>query len=180
MSFFESRNVFLASIPYVITMFLSEKKDLPKTGRVFAFIVWLLFLSNALYIITDLYHLQRSTAQLIRLDTLVIITFATTGAVLFYCSLNKMMKIIKKHYKIKQEKIVVILICFLSAFGIYIGRYLRFNSWEILSNPKPLINNVLLQPKAHIKAWLFTILFGLLLSFGHFIFKRFALKKTRI
>jgi uncharacterized membrane protein len=173
-------NVFLASIPYAITMYLSEKKDLRKAGQVFAFIVWLLFLPNAPYIITDLYHLKRSTPHLIWLDTLVIITFAITGLVLFYCSLNKMLKIIKKHYNIKHEKIVVILICFLSAFGMYIGRYLRYNSWELLSNPKPLgvdILGILLQPKENSNAWLFTILFGLFLSLGYFIFKHLTLKK---
>lgn len=175
-------NVFLATIPYCITMYLLEK-NLSKLLIVFVFAIWLLFLTNAPYIITDLYHLKRSSHELIWLDTFVIITFALTGIVLFYESVNNMLLIINKVYNIKQERIVVLILCFLSAFGVYIGRFLRHNSWEIMSNPKPLLANIIdiiTHPKPHDKAWLFTIIFGFLLSVGHFIFKRLKFKKPRI
>ena len=79
-------NIFLAIIPYLITMYLLDKKKLNKIGFGFVFLIWLAFLPNAPYIITDLYHLSRSTFQNIWIDTLVFSTFAITGMFVFYFS----------------------------------------------------------------------------------------------
>lgn len=168
-------NIFLAIIPFLITMHLSNKKRTSKFILYFMFLIWLLFLPNAPYIITDLFHLKRSTYHLIWLDTLVITSFAFTGMLLFYFSLAEMLTHLKQHYSLKYENITVCIICVLSAFGIYLGRFLRYNSWEILSNPEHLfidVFKILLQPKIHIEAWIFTILFSVFLMLGYFIFKQ--------
>ena len=127
-------NIFLAIIPYVITMYLSDKKKLNKISFIVAFSAWLAFLPNAPYIITDLYHLSRKISE----------ALITTSI-------------------------------FLSAFGVYIGRFLRFNSWQILSHPQQLFSdiiNMILHPIANKEVWLFTILFGFFLQLGYSVFKR--------
>ncbi|WP_452223732.1 DUF1361 domain-containing protein [Lacinutrix chionoecetis] len=177
--FFLIWNVFLAIIPYVITLYLIDKKTRSKIGFIVLFGVWLAFLPNAPYIITDLFHLSRSAFKNIWIDTLVISTFAITGMLLFYFSLFEMKKLLLAFFSKKIANTIIILSIFLSAFGVYIGRFLRYNSWEIVSNPLRLFNDVLnmmLHPLANKEVWIFTLFFGLFLQLGYFIFKNFKLK----
>lgn len=168
-------NIFLAIIPYLITMYLLDKKKLNKIGFGFAFLIWLAFLPNAPYIITDLYHLNRSAFQNIWIDTLVISTFAITGMFLFYFSLFQMKNLLLEYFKRKTAKAIIIITIFLSAFGVYIGRFLRYNSWEILSKPFQIfkaIFNMITQPISNQEVWLFTFSLSLFLWLGYFVFNK--------
>ncbi|WP_299890706.1 DUF1361 domain-containing protein [uncultured Lacinutrix sp.] len=177
--FFLIWNVFLACIPYLITIHLSNKKNLNKIGFVLLFASWLAFLPNAPYIITDLFHLKRSAYNIIWIDTLLITSFAATGILLFYFSLNLMKALLLDFFNKKVSEIIIIVTIFLSAFGVYIGRFLRYNSWEILSHPMPLIEdvfNMIYHPIVSIEVWLFTLAFGLFLVAGYYIINCFKLK----
>lgn len=167
-------NIFLAIVPYVITMYLSNVK-LNKLKLAFWFCIWLLFLPNAPYIITDLLHLRVSTTHALWLDILVILSFALTGLFLFYLSLNDMKILISQHFKKIPIKTLSLCIIFLCGFGVYLGRFLRYNSWEIISNPMQLITDILdmiLHPSLHTEVWLFTFGFGGFLGVGYWIFKK--------
>lgn len=166
-------NIVLAIIPYVITMYLNSVK-MTKLKLVFWFIIWLLFLPNAPYIITDLLHLRVSNANLLWLDILVILSFAFSGLLLFYLSLLDMKALIQKQFKKPPIKLVIISVIFLSAFGVYLGRFLRYNSWEIISQPQDLFSDIfemILYPKLHFEAWLFTFGFGGFLIIGYWVFQ---------
>lgn len=168
-------NIFLAIIPYVITMYLSDKKKLNKISFILAFGAWLAFLPNAPYIITDLYHLSRSTFNIIWIDTLVISAFAITGMLLFYFSLFQMKNLLLSFLRRKVSEALITTTIFLSAFGVYIGRFLRYNSWQILSHPQQLFSdiiNMILHPITNREVWLFTFLFGFFLQLGYSVFKR--------
>jgi uncharacterized membrane protein len=57
---------------------------------------------------------------------------------------------------------------------VYLGRFLRYNSWEIISNPQLLISDIfdiLISPFHNSEAWLFTLGFGGFLVVGYFVFK---------
>ncbi|WP_432416500.1 DUF1361 domain-containing protein [Flavivirga aquatica] len=72
-------------------------------------------------------------------------------------------------------------IILLTAFGIYLGRFLRYNSWEVIQNPSNLFNDILsiiIHPNKHYEAWLFTILFGISLNIGFWVFNVFVNSKT--
>ena len=168
-------NLFLAVIPFAITTYLVSVPKLNKFVLVFWFGVWLLFLPNAPYIITDLLHLKISVTHLLWLDILVIMSFALNGLMLFYLSIGDMKTILQTIINKKRANYLTTLILFLSGFGVYLGRFLRYNSWEIISNPKYLIVdiiNMVIQPFDHQEAWLFTILFGVFLSVGYWMFKQ--------
>lgn len=173
-------NLFLAGVPFIITTYLISLKTPYKLSIVFYFTIWLIFLPNAPYIVTDFYHLRLSHSYLIWLDALVIFCFAIAGLILFYFSLSDMYTTVSLYIKKKYVKVVIYGSCFLSGLGIYLGRFLRYNSWEILSNPAQLIKDcfsILLFPKAHIQAWLFVILTGFVLSVGFYSFRVLIDKK---
>lgn len=167
-------NLFLAVIPFAITTYLVSIPKLNKIGLVVWFSAWLLFLPNAPYIITDLLHLKISPNHLLWLDVLVVSSFALNGLLMFSLSLLDMETLLNQYLKRKTTKFVMIFILFLSGFGVYLGRFLRYNSWEILQHPSDLFNdifNIILLPNQHLEAWLFTFLFGAFLSIGFWIFK---------
>lgn len=167
-------NVFLAVIPYAITIYLSSKAKLSKLKLGFWFIVWLAFLPNAPYIVTDLIHLKANNTSFLWLDILVVLSFALSGLLLFYLSLKDMQKLLSKHFTTSSTETVTLIILFLCGFGVYLGRFLRYNSWEIISNPQVLIAdvfNIVIAPFQHTEAWLFTLGFGMFLVVGYWMFK---------
>lgn len=168
-------NLFLAIIPFVITSYLTVQPNIKKMKLILWFGTWLLFLPNAPYIITDLMHLRLNSDSYLWLDILVVTSFACNGLLLFYLSVLDMKNILKTYIKKPVNDILLITLLFLSSFGVYLGRFLRYNSWEILSNPKYLILDILniaLQPITYREAWLFTFLFGIFLNIGFWMFKQ--------
>jgi uncharacterized membrane protein len=167
-------NVFLAIIPYTLTIYLSTKPNLSKLKLGFWFLVWLVFLPNAPYIVTDLIHIRIGNNAFLWLDILVILSFAMTGLLLFYLSILDMQKLVVSKFKRIPIVTSTILILFLCGFGVYLGRFLRYNSWEIISNPQILISdvfNIFFSPFHNSEAWLFTLGFGGFLVVGYWAFK---------
>ncbi|TCK66853.1 putative membrane protein [Winogradskyella wandonensis] len=171
-------NIVLAIVPYAITMYLSSVK-LSRLKLILWFCVWVVFLPNAPYIITDLLHLRVSNSHMLWLDILVILSFAGTGLLLFFLSLNDMRLLLNSHFKKLQTKYFMTAIVFLCAFGVYLGRYLRYNSWEILSKPQRLFSDILemiTNPFNNSEVWLFTFGFGAFLYVGLKIFNKLSKK----
>ena len=167
-------NVTLAIIPYTITMYLSTKANLGKLKIGFWFVIWLLFLPNAPYIVTYLIHIKFGSDQLLWLDVLVVLSFALSGLLIFYLSVLDMQRIISATFKTLPIETITFIILFLCGFGVYLGRFLRYNSWEILSEPHKLISDIVgivFSPFQHTQAWLFTLGFGGFLLVGYWLFK---------
>ena len=173
-------NLFLAGIPLVITTVLINFKVKHKCLIGFSFVIWLLFIPNSPYIITDLAHLRRSSYQHIWLDLIVIFTFAFAGLLLFYKSFFQMKTILKSIVPKWIINTATIFLFYLIGFGIYLGRVLRYNSWNIL-NPKHLLTDFfsfIIQPLVHAEVWQFTGLFGSLLLIGYYVVRNhFELKE---
>jgi uncharacterized membrane protein len=175
-------NLFLAVIPFAITTYLLSTPKLNKYSLLLWFGVWLLFLPNAPYIITDLLHLKRSSYHLLWLDILVVISFALNGLLLFFLSLLDMKEMLASYINKKYLNLMCILILFLSGFGVYLGRFLRYNSWEIIQNPISLLNDILdivIHPNLHFEAWLFTFIFGSFLTMGFWMFKQLQVNSSK-
>lgn len=171
-------NVFLAIIPYAITMYLDTKSNLSKLKLSVWFLAWLTFLPNAPYIVTDLIHIKVGNNPLLWLDVLVVLSFALSGLFLFYLSLLDMQRLIKTQFERMPIEAIMLIIIFLCGFGVYLGRFLRYNSWEIISNPQVLISdifNILLSPFNNSDVWFFTFVFGGFLVVGYWIIKNIIL-----
>jgi len=167
-------NVFLALIPYTITMYLNTKPNISRLRLGFWFAVWLTFLPNAPYIVTDLIHIRIGNYSLLWLDVLVVLSFALSGLFLFYLSVIDMQLLISKNFKRIPIKTATTIILFLCGFGVYLGRFLRYNSWQIISEPQVLMSdilNIIIAPFQNHEAWLFTLGFGVFLVVGFWVFK---------
>ncbi len=174
-------NLFLAGIPYVISSYLTTIKKPNRLYLLGVSFVWLLFLPNAPYIITDLFHLQYSSQHLIWLDTLVIVAFTITGMLLFFKSVFSMETVFKTNFNNRIVNYCKPILFILVGFGVYLGRFLRFNSWEIINKPLSIFETILdiiTNPNLHQKAWQFTFVFGLFLWIGYVVFKRFIKVKA--
>jgi uncharacterized membrane protein len=148
-------NIFLAFIPYWVSKLLFKKGYNNLLTGVF-FIVWLLFFPNALYIITDLIHLQRQTIVPIWFDAIIIFSSALLGLILAFVSLFKVEEFLRLKFNNSKINVAIPLLLFLGSFGVYLGRFLRWNSWDIIQNPFGLISSIVnrfIFPLEHLRTW---------------------------
>jgi uncharacterized membrane protein len=161
-------NLFLAYVPLVISAFLEKKKH-AKFILFPMLLVWIVFLPNAPYIITDLMHLARRSSMTIWYDSLLIMSFSSAGMLAYFLSIKQMYGVLMQSFRLKYSRFVFILIAFLNGFGIYLGRFSRWNSWDILQEPKTLFSEItlyIMHPITHQNIWIFTFMMGSLLAIG--------------
>ena len=169
-------NLFLAFVPWLLTMTLTISPNLRKSRiAVFGMLgVWLLFFPNASYILTDLFHLSHHSSMPIWFDLVLILSFAWTGLLYGFLSLWHLEEMMEQFLSKKVILWISIVLLFISSFGIYIGRYLRWNSWDILHQPGRLLGDVgerIINPFDHTRTWGVTIFMGLFLMMLYFTFK---------
>jgi len=168
-------NLFLAAIPFLITFQLLSRKRVHKYPLLMWLGLWLLFLPNAPYIITDFIHLQHLKANIFWLDAVLIGVYALSGLLFYFISVRDMEELLQQHFQPKKVKYLLWMLPFLVGFGIYLGRFLRWNSWDIVQRPATILNDIwdiITTPMEHKLAWLITLLFGFGLSFSYAKFKK--------
>jgi uncharacterized membrane protein len=174
-------NLFLAFIPWFISSIIILKKlQSNKILLSLLMITWVLFFPNSPYILTDLFHLGMSIKAPIWYDLILILSFAGTGLLFGFMSLLDIEKILSTFFSKGKIVFIIISFLFLSGFGIYIGRYLRWNSWDVVNNPVLMSYDILYKlahPIAHPKMWGLTILLGILLNLFYFSFKFIKVEK---
>jgi uncharacterized membrane protein len=162
-------NLFLAWIPYLCSSFIAIlHQRFPRVGWLLIVpgALWLLFLPNAPYMVTDLWHLdwlgERKPIPL-WYDIAMLISFAWTGLFLAVASLNAMQNVVRDYC----GRIIGWLFVFgaigASSFGIYVGRFLSWNSWDMLLHPDDVISDVIARfahPIRNPGAFGFTFLFA--------------------
>lgn len=170
--FFLVWNTFLGIIPLLISSYIHFTGELlSKTKLIILLLIWLVFLPNSFYIITDVVHLPKSIKHLFWLDATIILSCAITGFYAGFISINQISQVVQLKYAIKIQQWHLVLLAILSGFGIYIGRILRFNSWDIILQPTYLIET-LLQQIIDLKPVLFSIHFGLFIYLTLYCFKK--------
>jgi len=151
-------NLFLAFIPFAITQWIawSNRFALRKMEMAIVLFVWLLFIPNSFYILTDLFHLDKFDSAPKWFDLLLIFSFAWNGIVLGIVSIRRTEIILERITGRSFSLFIIFIVMWLNAFGIYIGRYLRFNSWDILTQPFSLFKEmfeVLFHPLRNKMEW---------------------------
>lgn len=134
-------NLFLAWLPLVFAMLACEasrQNELRKNWRLLGLAgAWLLFFPNAPYIFTDLIHLTTRFQASHRywMDLLLILICALTGLVLGFVSLYLMQSVVTRLFGRITGWLFVMGAAGLCSVGIYLGRFLRFNSWDVIVHP---------------------------------------------
>lgn len=166
--FFLAWNLFLAAIPFVAALLFERVKGLVTSAV--ALVVWLLFLPNAPYIVTDFIHLRPRPPVPLWFDVLLLLSAAGTGLLLGYGSVMIVQRVIERRRGAVTGWLIAAVALILSAFGMYLGRFVRFNSWEVVTDPVPLfadIANRLMNPMAHPRTFAVTALYGVALLLGY-------------
>jgi uncharacterized membrane protein len=141
---------------------------IPKT---IVFFIWLLFFPNAMYLVTDLVHVSDATLVPLWYDVILLFSASFLGLLLSYLSLKHLQKEIFESRFSRHSIYVTGFVILISSFGVYLGRFMRWNSWDIVSNPFALLINVFnhfAYPITHYKAWVFTALFTIVTAFIFF------------
>lgn len=170
-------NLFLAYVPYAISKWMQRNARWSENGFKFgiAFIIWLLFIPNSFYIITDLFHLGSFSNIPLWYELAMILSFAWNGLLLGILSVRQMEKMMEQYLSKRTELFFIYPVMFLNALGVYIGRYLRFNSWDVITNPFYLINdisNLVIHPIQFKYAWGMVICFSVFMSLMYLTIKR--------
>ena len=169
-------NLFLAFLPWAFSSLMVIQPKLRGSKWMFVVLLcsWLLFFPNAPYILTDLFHLRLTSAMPIWFDLVLILSFAWTGLLFGFLSLWDIEDLLRNRLKEKYVIGISVLLLFIGSFGIYIGRYLRWNSWDILTSPFQLLYDIgdrLVNPLSHPRTWGVTLLMGLFLNMLYFSFR---------
>lgn len=165
-------NLFLASVPLAISSCLFNVTN--KNIQCLLFASWLLFFPNSLYIITDLVHLKARYPVPLWFDTILVFSAACNGLIMAYASLQQVELFLGSKFSRSKTSIIICACLFLSSFGIYLGRFLRWNSWDVLSDPLGLILQItdrIFDPFDHPRTWGMTIVFTIFFSIFYFTIK---------
>jgi uncharacterized membrane protein len=165
-------NLVLAAIPAVAAWFFARAmaKGSSLIEQVGWFVIWLVFLPNAPYIITDFVHLTQRPGIPFWYDTALLISCAGTGLLLGYTSIADVQAAITRRFSALAGWVLVIAAVLLSGFGIYLGRFLRWNSWDTVASPHqlyPEIADRLINPLSHPQAVGVTAVYGVGLFLGY-------------
>lgn len=178
-------NLFLAFIPCGITRLCMMQPSYwdrrwLRTGLV---LLWLGFLPNSFYIITDLFHLDMDSAAPAWFDLLLLFSFAWNGVVLGILSVRQMELLSRLTWGTLRARFFLLTVMWLCAVGVYIGRYLRYNSWDVLCQPWQLAAEMLhriLHAREYAMMWGMTGLYAIFMALlyytiqdlsNHFIIK---------
>ena len=175
-------NLFLAWIPFILSYIahaISWRRTWLYLVIPFVTILWLLFFPNAPYMLTDLQDLARTATDApLWYDVIIVVWCSWTAMLLGVVSLYLMQDIVQRTFGRFTGWAFVFVISAASSFGIYIGRFVRLNSWDILQNPTETAMNILgvvIDPSRRLAAFIFLYTFFflfvylLLYSFSHLL-----------
>jgi uncharacterized membrane protein len=178
-------NLFLAWIPFMIAYFtytLTLNRKWISIGIPIAAFFWLIFFPNAPYILTDFQHLAYPSGDLpVWYDVMMLIWFAFTGLLLGMVSLFLMQEIVRREFGRWVGWTFVAVVTSLTSAGVYMGRFLRWNSWDILSHPTNLFSYTVERAQdpslqaigfTGLFATFFLFLYITLYTFGHLLLER--------
>lgn len=134
-------NLLLAWIPFGLALLIHDGHRRRSRGALLVGlgVLWLLFFPNAPYILTDYVHLEPHAAAPLWYDALLISAFALAGLLLGFASLYLVQAVVRDRFGARVGWALAIGAIALSSVGIYLGRFVRVNSWDVVTDPSFLI-----------------------------------------
>lgn len=168
-------NLALAWLPFIFILWLLRMllhKRWSSWEGIIISLLWLTFLPNSFYMLSDLIHIREATAENVLFITVMLTSFALIGLLLGYVSLYLFHNELRRRLPDHTSRHIVALVLLLCSFAIYLGRDLRWNSWDLLVNPFGLIfdiSNRFISPMAYPGMFVVTGSFFILLASIYFV-----------
>lgn len=168
-------NILLAGVPLGVAALLMKRLQTSSwldTPNVLLTALWLGFLPNSFYVVTDLIHIAEVSNETLLFDSVMLFSFAVAGLLLGYAAVIPVHRALLRRVNRASAHRVIAGVFFLCGYAIYLGRYMRWNTWDVLINPIGLLSNVtdsLTNPHEGAPLLLTTALFFLLISVGYLV-----------
>lgn len=178
-------NLFLAWIPLGLAFLLVRLLKIRawlSIWPILVSLVWLVFLPNSFYMISDYIHLQDVQRVDVLFDTVMFSSFIFTSLAMGFTSLLLVHYELDKRFKSRLAGGQVAGILLLCSYAIFLGRNLRWNTWDVILNPASILFDVserLIHPSRHPQMFLTTISFFILLGMLYLIIRQ-AVKLARL
>jgi uncharacterized membrane protein len=171
-------NMALAWVPFVAALALDDVRSTPLSLQLPLLALWLAFFPNAPYLVTDLIHIDPADRTFTSvLGDVALISVAPVGLALGFSSLMLVERVVRGRFGGRTALVVAVLSLAAASLGIYLGRVVRLNSWDLLTRPR-VVGNVLHQlvrnPLAHPIAVALTVALALTLSVLYIRFRKVA------
>ena len=168
-------NLVLAWIPFALALLVYDgsRHGAHPVSLAACSALWLLFFPNAPYLITDLKWLEHWYGAPVWFDVVVLSAFAWTGLALGFASLYLIHRVAARTLGVLTAWALIPFVLTLCSLGIYLGRFERWNSWDVLSNPRGIVAQL---PEALVapKPIAVTVLFTGFLTLSYFVFYSFV------
>lgn len=162
-------NLWLAWLPFLFALW-AQRLDCHYPRRWLYLLVpgvlWLIFFPNAPYIVTDLFHLRERPPIPLWYDLGLLSAFSLTGLFLAVFSLHVMHRVVRKYVGWLVSWLFVGVVLCLGGLGIYLGRFLRWNSWDLLLRPDQIVTDLVVRlasPLSYPRTYGVTLLYAALL-----------------
>lgn len=152
-------NTFLAWIPLLLAVPAARalrNRSLPNMALVLG--PWILFLPNAPYLFTDLVHWRPHRGFVSWYDGLMLVHFAWLGLVMTCHSVFPVVEEVRNRFGAIAGHLCASSALALASYGIYLGRFERWNSWDVVTDPDGLARSILghlAHPYAFRHVWMF-------------------------
>jgi uncharacterized membrane protein len=176
-------NLFLACVPLGLSTMLriGNHWSVHWPIQLLIFTLWLLFLPNAPYILTDILHLTRASHAPAWYDLALLLSCSGTGLLIGYLSLIDVHGIVARNFGAACGWVFAVVTLGLSGFALYLGRFLRWNSWDVLIAPTRVFEILgwLLRPWAQGRPLAVTFIFGVILTLGYITLRTLLVRPER-
>lgn len=163
-------NLFLAVVPVLFAYWLVvrlKNHNWKNPKQLLITIAWFLFLPNSFYLVTDFIHLRETFEASLLYDAVMFTSFAVSGLILGFISVFLVHKEISRRFSPIKASSIIVGVLLACSFAIYLGRFTRWNTWDVLFKPAGLLFDVsdrVVNPIAHYETYATTLIFFVLLT----------------
>ena len=162
-------NLFLAWVPlgFALVAELGWRGHWSRARLTVPLAGWLVFFPNAPYVVTDVIHLQEREGSPLWFDALILFSTGLAGLLVGFVSLRMVQLIVTASFGRIAGWATSVGVLALSGFGIYLGRFGRYNSWDLLSRPRTLlydVRSVALDPQSNGRTIAISVVFSAFLA----------------
>ena len=165
-------------MPFVAALALDDVRSTPLRLQLPLLGLWLVFFPNAPYLVTDLIHINPDDRGAISfLGDATLVSVAPAGLALGFSSLMLVERGVRERFGGRLALVAAVLSLAAASLGIYLGRVVRLNSWDLLTRPRvvgSVLHQLVRDPLAHPVAVFLTIALAATLSVLYLRFRRLA------